>query len=149
MNKHQYPILERNNLLFDFFKYLGFQNVKLLGDENQPKIILDDMKAVSGFVKNKYYNFTDKPFGGNVVYTINLQEKEHENIDYVRTIIHQAERRIIYRLLVDNSSFFFCKIENNIPYFSNIDARYYFEKAKADRMKDYLQKEHNIQSIII
>lgn len=147
--KVSYPVKERNNLIIEFFNYHGLKIEKLIGDENQPKIILSDFKSVSGFVKNKIYNFTTKQFGGEVIYSVNLAEKEKEDSVHLRKIIESSERKKVYRLKIYLSDMYYVKTENYVPYFSKIEARYYFDFAKAAETQTYLSQLHQISVDIV
>lgn len=145
MQKHTtYPVKERNQLLADFFIYHGFKNIKLIGDENQPKLIVDNL-SISGFVKNKIYHFTTKQFGGEIIYSVNLNEKEIESTEYLVKIIESAERKTVYRLVVDSiKNLFYVRTDKGAPYFSTSESRYYFDLEKAISTKAYLIEKHDI-----
>jgi hypothetical protein len=120
----------------------------MIGDVNQPKLILDDMKVVCGFVKNNIYNFTNKQFGGDVIYQVNLDKKEVENTEFIHKIVYSADRKKVYRLSTDDN-LFYIKTENLIPYFSNVDARYFFNIDKAESIKKFLLVKHKIRTNIV
>lgn len=144
-----YPIEERNLLIVEFFNYHGFTDIALIGDENQPKIILDDMKAVSGFVKNKIYNFTNKQFGGEVIYRVNLNEKEAEDSTFIKNIIYSAERKKVYRLKLSGQKMFYIRTEKYIPYFSNVESRFFFNVDKARSIQQFLLEKHEIETELV
>ncbi len=61
MRNRNYPIIERNELLLSMFTSNGY-NAKLIGDINQPAIVIDEDWAVPGYVHNKTYHFCNKPY---------------------------------------------------------------------------------------
>lgn len=145
----KYPVKERNKLLVDFFEYHNFKNVKLIGDENQPKIILDDMLSVSGFVRNKIYNFTNKQFGGEIIHSIDLNQFEKESHQHLKEIINSAERKRVYRLKIYNQQLFYVRTVENAPYFSNIESRYFFDFEKAVSTQQYLSTIHKFSVDVV
>jgi hypothetical protein len=116
-------------MLVDFFTYLGYENVKLIGDENQPKVILDDITSVNGFVKNKLYNFTNKQFGGEVVYTVNLRKLEDISLATIESILSTYERKKVYAIMSEEQ-LFYVRTEKFVPQFSVNEKRYFFTKFK-------------------
>lgn len=131
-----YPIEERNKLLLEFFTNRGF-DCKLLGNINQPKLVIDDTYAISGYVHNKLYHFTSKPFGGEVVYTVNLTFCEDVTKDKIASIIDSTSKRTIWKI-VTTEGLYYVRTELNQPLFSPVGTRFFFDKLKAEETFDWL-----------
>ena len=144
-----YPIQQRNVQLKTFFKSFGFE-VKLIGDYNQPIIVINDDYAVSGFVQNRLYHFTTKPFGGNIVRTVNLNEPDLTKSD-LDDILSSNEQKRFWRLSVKckNNLIYYLKTERGIPLFANNDSRYWFKYDRVIEYKKYLAESFNIETDIV
>lgn len=140
-----YPIKERNEMLICFFEGLGYE-VKLLGDRNQPKVIItigSKSFVVSGYVKNKLYNFTTEPFGGTEVLTINLNDTSNIKREDIDNIFKNNKQRNYFTIRLKGSDIYYLKTEDNNILFSSTDKRYFFDKEKAQSTLDYLAKYNN------
>lgn len=135
MNK--YPIKHRNHQLHNLFCNLGF-DVRLIGDHNQPKIIIDNSFAVSGFVKNRIFNFTTKPFGGEVIRSVNLNTPNISKRE-IDILFSTNSQRPYYKIHLINTKLYYLKTENAEPLFSVSDSRFFFDKHKATKTIEYLK----------
>lgn len=146
MQSQPYPVQERNKLLLSFFERLGY-NCKLVGNPNQPKIVIDDEFAISGYVHNKLYHFTTKPFGGVAVYTVNLTWCDDVTRDKIDELIAATEKRQLWTICHD--SLHYVKTEQDIPYFSPVAKRFFFDEAKAIETFDWLSNKFVLDSLRI
>lgn len=150
MQNSTYPIDDRNDLLRKVFENLGYF-VELVGDKNQPKIVINRSFAVSGFVKNKIFNFTTKPFGGTIVKTISLLVDNPISKEDLEELFINTQKREIWKLFIrseDGTQLFYIKTEDKIPYFSTWDNRYFFDLEKANQMAQYLMDMFPLQVYI-
>jgi hypothetical protein len=151
MNKNNYPVEERNEQLLQIFLKLGY-DAKLIGNRNQPKIIIDNSFAISGYVHNKLYHFTDKPFGGVEVRTINLNHEDPISREEVDNLINSSEKRQIWKVgLCEEKSgktFYYVNTRDKIPYFAFDDCRFFFDKTKAEEAHEYLSGQHGLACFI-
>lgn len=150
MQNTAYPIDERNDLLRRVFENLGYF-VELVGDKNQPKIVINKSFAISGFVKNKLFNFTSKPFGGTIVKTISLLVDNPLTREELDHLINSTEKREIWKIFVrleDGTKMYYIKTEEKIPYFSTKDNRYFFDFEKVSQMAEYLANTFPLQIYI-
>lgn len=145
-NLKNYPIEERNNQLLMLFTNLGF-DVKLIGDKNQPKIVFADEFVISGFVKNRLYNFTTKPFGGDVIRIVNLNKPNITKNEILDILKNNTQRRF-FRLRT-TEELFYIKTENKIPLFSFTDSRYFFYKERALNTQKYLFNDFGIDTELL
>lgn len=68
----------RNQLLKNFFElYFSSSEIKIIGNMNHPAVILDDHTCLSCYVHNYNLNFTDHPFEGDLLFTVQLKENIH------------------------------------------------------------------------
>lgn len=146
-------ITDRNRLLEHMFKSNDF-NVKLIGDKNQPAVIILNYLdrapfAIAGFVKNFKYNFTTKPFNGSITGTVYLTEFE---VNVTRgTIVEMIERnehREAYMLRMQNTEdepmyLSYLNHDSKHLYWSKTDPRYFLDKEKAESQKDLLEFNYN------
>lgn len=148
VDKTSYPIHHRNDQLKQMFLNLGL-DVKLIGDFNQPKIIVNDDYAISGFVQNRLYHFTTKPFQGQIVRTVNLNEPDL-SINELHDLLHENDQRRFWKLAhSENDSLFYLKTENNVALFAFTDARYWFDRDRVIDTKKYLFDAFGIECRIV
>lgn len=147
MKHTSFPIDKRNTQLHTFFESLGY-NVKIIGNRNQPKVIIDDSFAISGFVKNNEYLFTTKPFHGDVITSVNIYESDMTRLDVDRLIAMSEKRRLWKLLLVDHTSeessynMFYSHTSNGISYFSDNDPKFFFNESDAISTRDWLTEKY-------
>lgn len=144
MTKTNYPIEERNKQLLNLFVTLGY-NTKLIGNQNQPKIIIDNSFAISGFIKNRIYNFTSKPFGGDIVHSINLNHHDVISREEVDQLIATCQKRQIWKVGLceekGGKTLYYVNTNEFIPYFAFDDCRFFFDVEKAEDAHQYLSSK--------
>lgn len=136
-------ISTRNVLLGEFFEANGFE-VKLLGDKNQPAIILNDSICVSGYVKNFDYNFTSKIYNGDVIHTIKLETQTNIDPKKVRECIKGSEHRNMFRIHYSGESSLMLVDFNKsngktIPVWGKENPKLYFSEVRAEKTLKYLE----------
>lgn len=139
--KHSnYPIQERNELLLAMFTSNGY-NAQLIGDINQPAIVIDEKYAIAGYVHNKTYHFCDKPFGGTEIHTVQLSENPSISRSKIEELIANSEVRKLYKIRVKfgDQSLWFANHRNDKIYFSPDDVHYYFSYKKASATANMLR----------
>lgn len=147
----EYPVDERNQMIIDFFKHHNIE-VKLIGDKNKPKIVVNDDQVLSGFVYNKKFNFTTKQFGGDVIYVINLHRLDFYKTSFINKLIDNNNKTKIYRIKqteIPDVDSYYLKTDEATPIFSENDSRYYFNKLEAEKTKLYLFNVHKIFAEVI
>lgn len=147
MNKTNYPVEERNDQLLKLFLNLGY-DAKLIGNRNQPKIIIDRNFAISGFIKNRIYNFTSKPFGGDIVHTINLNHHDAITRLEIDQLIASCEKRQIWKVGLCEEycgkTLYYVNTTEFIPYFAFDDCRFFFDAEKAEDAHKYLSEKFGL-----
>lgn len=147
MNEN-YPVEERNQMLVDFFKTHDIE-VKLIGDKNKPKVIINGDNVLSGFVHNKKFIFTSKQFGGEAIYTINLHRTDFYTTQLINKLIETNNKTKVYRIVHNDNEKYYLKTIDDTPIFSNEDSRYYFSLEKANKTLVYLTNLHQLDVSII
>jgi len=139
--KTNYPIVERNELLLKMFTENGF-DAKLIGNPNQPAIIIDGKYAIAGYVHNRMYHFTNKPFGGYEIHSVHLTENPSISRAKIEELIERSEKRKLYliEVLLGDHRLYFNNFRNENFYFSDNDIRYYFSYEKAKEMTEMLNR---------
>lgn len=143
--KISYPVELRNSTLLKLFIDLGF-NARLIGNPNQPKIIIDNSFAISGFVKNSLYNFTSKPFNGFIIETINIYSNCLSRNDVLRLIESSEKRRLWKVAIIDDNVDelqYYVKTEDDVAHFSLDDARFFFTIESAISCQQYLTQKYS------
>lgn len=135
-----YPIRERNELLLAMFTTNGF-DAQLVGDLNQPAIVIEGKYAIAGYVHNKLYHFCDQAFGGTEIFTIQLSENPSISRAKILDLIEKSTVRKLYKIksYFDQHSMWFANHRNGNIYFSPDDVRYYFSYKKASDDLEMLQ----------
>jgi len=100
---------KRNKLLLLFFKEIIFpdKDVMLLGDENNPAVVIDNQTILSCYVKNFTVNFMDKNQKANLVFSVSLNDvlrKTDYPIGQILDWYKQYEHRKIYRLYLETKN---------------------------------------------
>lgn len=151
MNQTNYPVEGRNELLLQLFLDLGF-DAKLIGNRNQPKIIINNSFAISGYVHNKLYHFTTKPFGGEAVKTINLNHENPISRLEVDQLIATCQKRQIWKVGLcdekDGYTFYYVKTQDFVPYFAFDECRFFFDQEKAEDTHKYLSDKYGLACFI-
>jgi len=146
MLNNEYPVEARNIQLIDLFTSLGY-DAKLIGNPNQPKIIIDSCYAISGYVHNRLYHFTTKPFGGNVVKTVDIRRPDIKRQE-LDDLIDSCEKRKLWKVGVAqqycDKNLYYVKTEEKVPLFSFDDRRFFFDQIRAERCQQYLSNSFDI-----
>lgn len=137
--KTSYPVAERNELLLHTFTSNGF-DAQLVGNPNQPAVVIDGTYAIAGYVHNKLYHFCDKPFGGSEIHSVHLTENPSISRTKILELINISEPRKLHKIQVDFGAhaLWFNNHRNDNFYFSDNDVRYFFSYAKATEALELL-----------
>lgn len=147
---NNYPVEQRNAQLLNFFELNGYENVKVIGNPNQPKVIIDDAYAISGFVQNRIYNFTTKPFGGEIVLSVNLNNPNDYSESLINQIIQDNEKReIFFCELYGVGGMYLSHTRGGHVYYSRTDPRVFFNYVDAESFTDHIEKNYKIHCNIV
>jgi hypothetical protein len=144
-------ITRRNFYLKSFFSINGI-NITLMGDRNNPLIVMQDNIVLSCYAHNFELIFKDDTHNGNEVFRVKLKANPIEIKRKLLQWINSAKHRKIY--LFQSKGFYFSKyvkiMEDQLPLFTpRKDLAYYvFNRQKAIEVKGQLTKEEpNIEII--
>lgn len=151
-------ITRRNARLLDFLDVLSVilqKEVRMIGDKNNPAIIVDDNYCLSAFVHNFDLNFTNIPRNGEVIYKVKLEKEPVYDTQLLLNAINNSEhyitKRIRYRgtdLFLTGYNSFDKKDDNTIyPVFSRYRPRIYFSLEKAKTAIEKYGKDYPLQII--
>jgi hypothetical protein len=139
-------IKHRNELLRKAFNNIDLDAV-IIGDRNQPFIVIKNYGSkpfgVQGYVHNFKYHFKNQAVDGDIIHTIDLNEKKPLNISTFIDIISKSEVRKVYRIVLSNGLQFashreiqaFDGLKTNY-YWSDTDCKYFISYAKAAEVFD-------------
>ena len=159
--------IKRNKLFLLFFKKFIFpdKDVMLLGDENNPAVVIDNQTILSCYVKIFTLNFLDNNQKGSCVFSVKLTDylkKENYDIKKILDWYKKYEHRKIYRLYLETKNENIepplllvgwnyknkDKKEGKYPVFGEHNAKIYFTKEKATEVEKEL-KDGGYNVIII
>ena len=154
-------IYRRKNFIYTLFNNLQIP-IRLIGNPNTPAILMHNKYILSAYVHNFELNFVDKPYNGNILYTLKLNNKVINNKDIypqIIKIIGQAEHRTIFKIQYKNTNLFLSgytfveNFEHNKdpkymkPVFSHINPKVYFDKNSALDIINMYINEYDLEII--
>lgn len=134
-------VARRNDKLAAFLNDLSSytqKSFRLIGDENNPKIIIDDKYALSAYVSNFYLHFTDSYYNGHIIHTIKLMKDMRYDIDSLVDILNRCELKELYKVKHIKAEMYITGYNKTkdykktmFPVFSVCEPRVYFSREKA------------------
>ncbi len=146
----QKEIVERrNSWLLNFFEVNEITPIRLVGDPNKPAIIYQEKFVLSAYVHNFYLNFTDKPYGGDVIKTFKLTPKPPLAKKEVLGVIEDYPQKEIYRIRLAQMKDLYLTGYNfknrhkadqqeKYPVFARHDPKIYFSEERVEEIKQML-----------
>lgn len=136
----------------------GIEDIRLIGDEQNPAVIYKNEFCLSCYVKNfdLYLKDSDTKDGGegNIMHVIKLTaDLDDEIIDKVREWYACSNHRYVHRIELGNSGLFLSgynflikkKSEGKYPVFSKYKSKIYFTKTRAEEiLKECEIHNHNL-----
>ncbi|MBN2485656.1 MAG: hypothetical protein JXB34_06755 [Bacteroidales bacterium] len=141
-------VARRNKRLKSLFSRNGV-NVRLVGDEQKPAVIMDESVVLSCYVKNFDLHFTKEPFSDEIVKTVKLKHDPEITRYEIQEVIESCKHRPVYRILLQNSDLFlvgynYLNSEDSVgryPVFAKHKPKVYFDKAYAEKVAESLVEE--------
>jgi len=96
-------IAKRNRRLARLFKLMEMP-VKLIGSEDAPELIYDEKFQINAYVKNFDLHFTDKPDGGNTIYSLKLNEAQQFDKNRIMECLFNYPVRYMSKVVLDKVS---------------------------------------------
>lgn len=141
-------VSRRNKRLLNFFNSNGF-NVRLVGDDQKPAVILDETKVLSCYVKNFDLFFTREPFCDEVVKQFKLKHEPEVTSQEIGEAIEMCMHRPVYKIRICGSELFlvgynYLNSEDGVgryPVFAKHRPKVYFDLEYAEKLTTSLGEE--------
>lgn len=152
---------KRNAWLLRFFKkLLPNADIRIMGDENNPAVVIDHEFILSCYVHNFDIRFTDKNQKGNILFTVKLQNDiklikydEKTMNDWYSNTQHRKLNRVYLECESTQAPLYLIgwnfknktTKEGKYPVFGEYEPRVYFTKQKATEVQEELiQMGYNV-----
>ncbi len=141
-------VARRNKRLKSLFSRNGV-NVRLVGDEQKPAVIMDESVVLSCYVKNFDLHFTKEPFSHEIVKTVKLKHEPEITRFELQETIELCKHRPVYRILLNKSELFlvgynYLNSEDSVgryPVFAMHKPKVYFDRTYAEKVADNLKED--------
>ena len=148
-------VARRNKRLKRLFTENGF-DIRLVGDEQKPAVILDEKIVLSCFAKNFDLYFTKEPFSDDIVLHVKLTKEITVNQYDIQQAIDASVHRQIYKIkLMDTDLFLvgynYLNQEDSVgryPVFARHKPKVYFSYEKAEEIFKLLEQDNYTIEII-
>lgn len=134
-------VIRRNKRLINFFVSNGF-NVRIVGDNQKPAIILDETCVLSCYVKNFDLFFTKVPFSDEIVRQFKLKQELEVSSFEIQEAIDLCQHRPVYKIKIKESNLYltgynYLNSEDGVgryPVFAKHRPKVYFDLEYAERL---------------
>lgn len=141
-------VLRRNKRLLSFFISNGF-NVRIVGDEQKPAVILDETSVLSCYVKNFDLFFTKAPFSDEIVRQFKLKHDPDVTSLDIQEAIDMCQHRPVYKIRLKGTSLYltgynYLNSEDGVgryPVFAKHKPKVYFDAEYAEKLVVSLTEE--------
>lgn len=143
-------IERRNGRLESFFKKLS-NHIRLIGDPENPAIIVDNTICLSAYVRNFDLNFTDQPEKAAIISTYKLKLGSCITQEEFDGYLNDYSHRRVYKVHLKNTPLFLSGYnfldrkhsKGRYPVFAKYNYKLYFNKEYAETIvEDY--KDYNL-----
>jgi len=153
---------KRNTMLLRFFKKLFPKNdIRIMGDENSPAVVIDHEFILSCYVSNYKLRFTNKNYKGDILLELSLNNDfsklTPQQIEQLNNWYTQSQHRKISRIYLESENTqaplylvgwnFRNKTlkEGRYPVFGEYEPKVYFKKEKAVEVQtELIQMGYNV-----
>ena len=141
-------VARRNKRLKSLFSRNGL-NVRLVGDDQKPAVIMDESVVLSCYVKNFDLHFTQEPFSDDIVRTVKLKHEPEITRMELQETIEGCKHRPVYRVRISDSELYlvgynYLNSEDSVgryPVFAKHKPKVYFDRSYAEKVADNLVEE--------
>jgi hypothetical protein len=141
-------VARRNKRLKSLFSRNGV-NVRLVGDDQKPAVIMDESVVLSCYVKNFDLHFTKEPFSDEIVKTVKLKHDPEITRYEIQEVIELCKHRPVFRILLTNSDLYlvgynYLNSEDSVgryPVFAKHKPKVYFDRSYAEKVAESLNEE--------
>ncbi len=148
-------VIRRNKRLLNFFISNGF-NVRIVGDEQKPAIILDETSVLSCYVKNFDLFFTKAPFSDEIVRQFKLKHDPEVTPAEIQEVIEICQHRPVYKIRISDTDLYltgynYLNSEDGVgryPVFAKHRPKVYFDLEYATKLAQSLNEEdYNLEVV--
>ncbi len=131
-------------------------NVRLVGDDQKPAVIMDESVVLSCYVKNFDLHFTKEPFSDEIVRTVKLKHDPEITLLEIQEVIEQCRHRPVFRILLKGTDLYlvgynYLNSEDSVgryPVFAKHKPKVYFDRSYAEKVAESLtQEEYDIEIV--
>lgn len=148
-------VARRNKRLLRFFTMHGY-DVRLVGDEQKPAVVLNEMAVLSCYVKNFDLHFTKEPFSDEIVKSFKLKNEFEVSKLELQEAIELSVHRPVYKVKLAGTDMFlvgfnYINSEDSMgryPVFAKFRPKVYFDKEYAVKLVESLNKDKYILEIV-
>lgn len=141
-------VSRRNKRLKNLFVVNGI-DVRLVGDEQKPAVIMDEHVVISCYVKNFDLHFTREPFSDEIVKTVKLKHEPEITRLELQEVIETCKHRPVYRVKHTGTDLFlvgynYLNSEDAVgryPVFARNKPKVYFDLSYAEKVLENLTEE--------
>ena len=141
-------VARRNKRLKGLFSRNGV-NVRLVGDDQKPAVIMDESVVLSCYVKNFDLHFTKEPFSDEIVTTVKLKHEPEITRVELQETIEQCKHRPVFRVLLKETNLYlvgynYLNSEDSVgryPVFAKHKPKVYFDRTYAEKVAANLVEE--------
>lgn len=141
-------VARRNKRLKNLFSRNDV-NVRLVGDDQKPAVIMDESVVLSCYVKNFDLHFTLEPFSDEIVKTVKLKHDPEITRLELQEVIESCKHRPVFRVLLQGTDLFlvgynYLNSEDSVgryPVFAKHKPKVYFDKSYAEKVAVNLADE--------
>lgn len=124
-------------------------NVRLVGDEQKPAVIMNESVVLSCYVKNFDLHFTQEPFSDEIVKTVKLKHDPEITRQELQEVIESCKHRPVYRIVLKGTELYlvgynYLNSEDSVgryPVFAKHKPKVYFDKSYAEKVAVNLTDE--------
>jgi len=141
-------VARRNKRLKNLFSRNDV-NVRLVGDDQKPAVIMDESVVLSCYVKNFDLHFTQEPFSDEIVKTVKLKHDPEITRLELQEVIESCKHRPVYRIVLKSTELYlvgynYLNSEDSVgryPVFAKHKPKVYFDKSYAEKVATNLTDE--------
>jgi len=98
-------VARRNKRILQLFTKHGY-NIRLVGDDQKPAVVLDEMVVLSCYVRNFDLYFTKEPFSDEVVKSFKLKDDSEVSSLELQEAIELSTHRPVYKIRFKGTDLF-------------------------------------------
>lgn len=141
-------VARRNKRLKSLFSRNGV-NIRLVGDDQKPAVIMDEAVVLSCYVKNFDLHFTKEPFSDDIIKTIKLKHEPEVTRLELQEVIELCKHRPVYRVMLKDTELYlvgynYLNSEDSVgryPVFAKHKPKVYFDRTYAEKVAVNLQDD--------